>query len=70
MYAIDEVELMASIMEFLKGNLMEAILVSLWILLEYWLGKTDMVKPGSSLEAIMMGIKKLLEMFGFKKKDA
>lgn len=44
-----------------------AIGVSLFMLLEYWLGKTTLIKPGSTLEVILSGVKKVLEIIGFKK---
>jgi len=59
---------MEKIMEFLNNHIVQTVLMSLWMLLEYWLGKTDIIKSGSSLEIVLSGIKKLLELLGIKKK--
>lgn len=59
---------MDKIGEFFQNNLVEAILISVWMLLEYWLGRTDVVRSGSTLETILNVFKKILELFGFKKK--
>ena len=50
------------IKEFIGNISYEQIIVTLLLAVEYWLGKTDMVKPGSTLEAILNGLKYLLEM--------
>jgi uncharacterized membrane protein len=60
---------MEAVLEFLKQEWVMAVIGALYVLLEYWLGKTTLVKPGSTLEAILSGIKKLLELFGLGKKD-
>ena len=48
-------------------DLLLAIGGFLLLLLEYFLGKTDLVKAGSTLELIINVIKKLLEALGVKK---
>lgn len=60
---------MESVVNFFKQEWVMAIVVSLYMLLEYWLGKTSLVKPGSTLEVILSGIKKALELVGVGKKD-
>jgi len=57
------------IMAFLHGNVMEAVLFFMYMCMEYWLGKTELVKPGSTLEVIFSGVKKVLELLGFKSKS-
>lgn len=34
-----------------------------YALLEYWLGKTDKVKPGSLVEVVLTGCVKILKVF-------
>lgn len=58
---------MNAIMEFFKSDLAQAILMSLWLLIEYWMGKTSLIKAGSTLELVLNSVKKLLEMLGIKK---
>lgn len=60
---------MEAILNFLKQEWVVAVIGAVYMLLEYWLGKTTLVKPGSTLEAILLGVKKLLELFGLGKKD-
>ena len=62
--------LMDKILEFFQNGYVLGILVSLDWLLEYWLGKTDMVVPGSKLEIVLSGVKKILEFIGLKKPPA
>jgi len=56
------------LMEFLSNHNVQAIGFFLLMALEYWLGKTEVVKPGSTLEAILLGAKKLLDLV-FKPKS-
>jgi hypothetical protein len=35
--------------------------------LEYWLGKTDKVKAGSALEAVLLGVKSVCGFFSTRK---
>lgn len=44
-----------------------AIFGSIYVLVEYFLGKTDLVKSGSVLELVLSGIAKVFEAFGLKK---
>lgn len=48
--------------ELLNNHVVQAVAVFLLMSLEYWLGKTEVVKPGSTLEAILMGVKKILDL--------
>lgn len=48
--------------ELLNDHVVQAVAVFLLMSLEYWLGKTELVKPGSTLEAILTGIKKILDL--------
>ncbi len=59
-------EFIGKIIEFLKGDLVQAIGVFLLLVVEFWLGRTELVKAGSTLEAIMNGVKKVLEVLGIK----
>ena len=59
-------EFIGQIIEFLKGDLVQAIGVFLLLVVEFWLGRTELVKAGSTLEAIMNGVKKVLEVLGIK----
>ena len=34
---------------------------AVYSILEYWLGKTDKVKPGSAIDAALYGVKMLLK---------
>lgn len=56
------------IINFFHSYWAEAIAGSVLLLVEYWLGKTDKVKPGSTLEVVLSGVKKVLELLGFKAK--
>lgn len=49
-------ELITSIVGFLKSHQLEAILGSVFLLVEYWLGKTTWVTPGSTLEVVLKSI--------------
>jgi hypothetical protein len=54
-------EWITKIIEFFKSHQVEAVIGFLYLALEYWLGKTDLVKPGSSLEAILLAVKKAFD---------
>lgn len=60
---------MEQFLEFLQSHWVQSIGVSLWMLLEFWLGKTEVIKPGSTLEVVLSGAKRVLELFGLKKKQ-
>lgn len=53
-------EFIDKIFAFLKQDIVMAVIVSLYMLIELWLGKTEIVKPGSVLEAVLLFIKKVL----------
>jgi len=59
-----------SILEFLQSNLIAVIGGFLYMTIEYWLGATSLVKPGSVLAVILEGIKKALELLKIKKPEA
>ena len=54
-------EFINKVLEFLKGDLIAVWMVFVLMVVEYWLGKTEMVKPGSTLEVVLNGIKKVLD---------
>lgn len=54
--------------ELLKSDLLLVIVGAVWVLIEYVLGKTDLVKSGSVLELVLRSIGKILEALGLKKK--
>lgn len=58
------------IIEFFKSAHLDAWAVALLLCVEAFLGKSELVKPGSTLEAILLGLKKALDfikgMFGKK----
>jgi uncharacterized membrane protein len=58
-----------SVIAFLSSHLFESIALFLLMVVEFWLGRSNLVKPGSTLEAILLSIKKVLELIG-KAKDA
>jgi uncharacterized membrane protein len=58
---------MENILEWLKKEWVVAVAGALYVLIEYWLGKTTLVKPGSELEVVLSGIKKVLELLGLIK---
>jgi hypothetical protein len=58
---------MENILEWLKKEWVVAVAGALYVLIEYWLGKTTLVKPGSALEVVLSGIKKVLELLGLIK---
>lgn len=57
----------SQILAFFQSNMFQSIGVFLFMVVEYWLGKTDMVKAGSTLEVILNVVKKALEAIGIKK---
>lgn len=60
-------EWISKIMEFFKAEWVEALLVFLFMSVEYFLGKTSLVKSGSVLEIVLNSIKKILEFLKVKK---
>ncbi len=61
---------MDKILEFFQNGYVLGALISLDWLLEYWLGRTDLIKSGSKLEIVLSGVKKILEFVGLKKPPA
>lgn len=53
-------EIINKVLAFLKSGHVDAIVVFVLLAVEYWLGKTEMVKPGSTVEVVLNGIKKVL----------
>lgn len=46
-------EIISKLLGFLDSHTLEVVLGSIFMLVEYWLGKTTWVKPGSTLEVIL-----------------
>lgn len=61
-------ETIQSIMAFFQSNLVASIAGFLFLAIEYWLGKTDLVKPGSTVEVILSSLAKVLEFLKLKPK--
>lgn len=63
-------DFITKIIEFFKTAHLDAWAVALLLCVEAFLGSTDLVKPGSSLEAILLGAKKVIGfikgLFGVK----
>lgn len=57
------------VINFLKSDTVLIIIGALYVLIEYFLGKTDLVKPGSVLEAVLLGFIKVFEALGLVKKE-
>jgi len=55
------------LMEFFQSNTVAVIGGFLYMTIEYWLGKTTLVAPGSVLAVILASIKKVLELLKIKK---
>jgi hypothetical protein len=62
-------EFINSILEFFQGNVVAVIAGALYLLVEYFLGVTDLVKSGSTLELVLNWIKKILEFLKIKKPE-
>lgn len=60
-------EFIQTALEFLKSELVATIAISVLLVVELWLGKTNLVKSGSTLELILNSVKKVLEFFKVKK---
>jgi hypothetical protein len=54
---------------FLKSEMFLYIAGALYVIVEFILGKTTLVKPGSVLELVLSGIVKILQALGVVKKD-
>jgi hypothetical protein len=53
-------EFLNKAMEFLKSANVDMWMVFILLVVEFWLGKTEVVKPGSTLEVILAGMKKVI----------
>jgi hypothetical protein len=53
-------EYVNKIVEFFNSELIAVWMVFVLMVVEYWLGKTDLVKPGSTLEVVLSGVKKVV----------
>jgi hypothetical protein len=60
-------ELINSVIEFFKSEMIAVWAVFILMVVEYWLGKTNLVKPGSTIEVILNGLKTIASIF--KKKE-
>ena len=58
---------MDKINEIIHSQAMLYVLGGLWVVLEFILGKTSLVKAGSTLELVLNGLKKLLQLAGIGK---
>ena len=56
-----------SLADFLKNNYPTIVAFLMWLIFEYWLGRTNKVKAGSTLEAILNFIKMIISKFVLKK---
>jgi len=63
-------ETIQSILAFFQSNLVMSIAGFLFLAIEYWLGKTELVKPGSTVEAVLRGVASVLEFLKLKKPSA
>lgn len=53
-------EFISKALEFLKSSQVDMWAVFILLVVEFWLGKTEVVKPGSTIEVVLSGIKKVL----------
>jgi hypothetical protein len=54
-------EFINSALEFLKSEQVAMWMVFVLMVVEFWLGKTEIIKPGSTVEVVLVGIKKVLD---------
>jgi hypothetical protein len=57
------------ILEAFQSGIVQAVALFLLLAVEFWLGKSELVKPGSTVEVVLVGIKKVLEFLKIKKPD-
>lgn len=62
-------EMINKVMAFIQGNMVQTIGMFLFMCIEFWLGKTELVKSGSTLELILNTVKKVLELLKIKKAE-
>ncbi len=60
-------EFITKLMGWFQSDYVTIIGGFLYLTVEYWLGKTEMVKAGSTAEVILSGLKKVLEFLKIKK---
>ena len=54
-------DLFNKVVAFLKGGQVAVWLVFVGSVVEFWLGKTEVVKAGSTIELVLNGIKKVID---------
>lgn len=54
-------EFLNQIIAFFKSGQVSAWLVFIGMVVEFWLGKTELVKAGSMIEAVLNGAKKVID---------
>jgi hypothetical protein len=57
------------ILEFFQAEMFLVIGGAVYLLVEYFLGRTELVKAGSTLELVLNWIKKILELLKIKKPE-
>ena len=62
-------EFINKLLEFFQSGTVSTVLVAVLLVVELFLGKTELVKAGSTLELILNGIKKVLEFLKIKKPE-
>lgn len=60
-------DFISKILDFVHGHMAQTILGFVYMLVEYFLGKTEIVQAGSVLEMVLNSIKWVLEKLGIKK---
>lgn len=54
-------EMISKLVAFFQSAQMDAWVVFLLMVTEFWLGRTDLVKPASTIEVALLGAKKVLD---------
>jgi hypothetical protein len=54
-------EFLNQIIAFFKSGQVSSWIVCVGLVVEFWLGKTEMVKAGSTIEAVLNGAKKVID---------
>jgi hypothetical protein len=54
-------EFISKAIEFLKSAQVDMWMVFILMCVEFFLGKTQLVKPGSTIEVVLSGIKKVID---------
>jgi hypothetical protein len=63
-------EFINKIIALFSNGWVQVIAAFIYMSVEFWLGRTDVVKPGSVLAVILAGIVKVLEFLKIKKPEA